>query len=444
MSLEIRIEHALIVVLLSIVLKNLLVQYHAHGEKWKKKCKKGPPRAWKPRSPKKCPACRAGVCLPALHPRREVTPWQEVRSRRGRKKGIDTEGHCCLNPFCAYFWVTDAAVHALVGNGVQGPHKIQLLRCQACGRGFSSRRNTPLYYLKTAVERIEMCLWLLAEGVDIAVLVRFTHHVDATLSRWLERAGRHSEKLHQQLFVDLELAYVQIDELKAPIVGDKENWLWAAIEPLTKIVPAIHVGKRSNDDAMIFIHHLALSLAPGCVPAFTSDGLRQYFYALTAHFGHWRWPNSLRGWVVSHQLLYGQLVKQRGKKADGKSFTTIRMKIGRLKDLVDHLRSLDLTGTIQTALIERFNLTARHGVAPLSRRTWSKARSVEALYLHVQWWRMYYHFSREHVSLRVRVPGLRRRYRARSPAMAAGLTDHLWSVGDVLHLPVVVLEGGIA
>ena len=105
------------------------------------------------------------------------------------------------------------------------------MRCQACGRGLSSRRHTPLYYLKTSAERIEMCLWLLAEGVDLAVLVRFTHHVDATLSRWLERAGKHSEKLHQQLFVNLELAYVQIDEPKALIVGNRENWLWTAIEP---------------------------------------------------------------------------------------------------------------------------------------------------------------------------------------------------------------------
>jgi transposase InsO family protein len=110
--------------------------------------------------------------------------------------------------------------------------------------------------------------------------------------------------------------------------------------------------------------------------------------------------------------------------------------------LVDHLRSLGLTGTIQTAIIERFNLTTRNGVAPLSRRTWSKARSVEALYLHVQWWRAYYHLSREHESLRVRVPGLQRHYRARSPAMAAGLTDRLWSVGDILRLPIVAMEGG--
>jgi IS1 family transposase len=440
----IRFEHLLIGLLVYLVLRNLWDKYRTLREKRKKKGKKGPRREWKARNPKQCPACRAGVCLPALHPRRQVTAWKQVRSTRGRKKGIHTHGHCCLNPSCAYFRITDAAIHALVGNGKEGIHKdIQLLRCQACRRGFSSRRNTPLYYLKTAVEQIEMCLWLLAEGVDTSVLVRFTGHVDATISRWLTRAGQHSAGLHQALFVDLEVEYLQVDELKAPIVGDRENWLWAAIEPVSKIVPAIHIGKRSNDDAMVFIHTLVLCLAPGCVPAFTSDGLRQYFYALTAHFGSWRWPDSQRAWVVSSNLLYGQLVKRRNKKKDdGLSFIITRMKIGRRRDLVQRLRLLGLTDTIQTAIIERFNLTIRHGVAALARRTWSKARSNEVLYLHVQWWRGYYHLSRPHEALSLRVPGLQRRYRQRTPAIAAGITNRIWSVGDILKRPVVLPEGG--
>jgi IS1 family transposase len=147
--------------------------------------------------------------------------------------------------------------------------------------------------------------------------------------------------------------------------------------------------------------------------------------------------------MVSDLLLYGQLVKRRNKrKLDGQSFTFTRMMWGRYASLFQRLRKVGLSGTIQTAFIERLNLTIRQGIAALSRRTWSKARSNEMLYLHVQWWRSYYHFSREHETLQVRIPGLRRRYRPRSPAMAAGLTDRLWSVGDILHLPIIA-QGGV-
>jgi hypothetical protein len=114
---------------------------------------------------------------------------------------------------------------------------------------------------------------------------------------------------------------------------------------------------------------------------------------------------------------------------------------GSYTQLLQRQRGLGLSGMIHTAFIERLNLTLRQGVAALSRRTWSKARSNEMLFLHVQWWRGYYHLSREHETLRVRIPGLRRRYRPRTPAMAAGITDRLWSVGDILHLPVMA-QGG--
>jgi IS1 family transposase/transposase-like protein len=435
------LEHILVMLLVYVLWR---VLWQRHQQATKKRKKKGKRRQWQPKSPKDCPVCQEGVKLSLFRVQRSVKPWSQVKSRRGRKKTIPTQGYACPNPACDYAGIVDAEVHALVGNGKGGKeHPIQHFRCQACRCSFSSRRNTPLYYLKTSSDRIEMCLWLLAEGVDISVLVRFTGHVDATVTRWLLRAGQHSENLHNLLFVNLELDYLQVDELKAPIVGDKENWLWVAIEPVTKIVPALHIGKRTTEEAMVFIHLLVLTLAPGCVPAFTSDGIRQYFYAITAHFGHWKYPDKQWKWMVSDLLLYGQLVKRRNKrKHDGQSFTFTRMMWGRYAHLFQRLREVGLSGTIQTAFIERLNLTIRQGIAALSRRTWSKARSNEMLYLHVQWWRSYYHFSREHETLRVRIPGLRRRYRPRSPAMAAGITDRLWSVGDILHLPIIA-QGGV-
>ena len=171
------IEHGL---LLSVTAILGYVLWRQHQERLKKlweAAKKAAriPRKWKAKSPDDCPACTSGVSLTVQAIHRDVPAWPTGKqSTRGRKKLIKTQGHACLNPDCLYFGVTDERVHALVGNGKRGKYgHIQTFRCQACQRSFSSRRNTPLYHLKTHPGRVEMCLWLLAEGVDIAVLVRF-------------------------------------------------------------------------------------------------------------------------------------------------------------------------------------------------------------------------------------------------------------------------------
>jgi len=433
------IEHGIIALLVCILAWMVWKHHYRRLRKLWEKVKAGRPRHWRPKSPRDCPACQEGVSLVVHRVGEAVVPWSQVRSPRGRKKRVETAEYACPDPDCDYFGITDPEVHALVGYGKRGKcHDIQTLKCQACECVFSSRRNTPLYYLKTAHDRVEIVLWLLAEGVDVSVLVRYTGHVDATLTRWLVRAGAHSQRLHDRLFADLKLPYLQVDELHAPVAGNRRHsWLWVAIEPVSKIIPAIHLGTRKTEDAYRFIHNLSLRLAPGWVPAFTSDGLRAYFYALTAHFGA-RLPGG--GWRVSLDLIYGQLVKHRERRGQV-NFATMRMILGKRWQLAQILLSQGLSTLIQTAFIERVNLTIRQGVAPLSRKTWSMAKSSQHLLLHVEWWRSYYHLIRAHESLRLRVPGLKHRYRQRSPAMAAGLTDHLWQVGDILSLPLLP-EGG--
>jgi hypothetical protein len=161
--------------------------------------------------------------------------------------------------------------------------------------------------------------------------------------------------------------------------------------------------------------------------------LRTYFYALTAHFGHWFRPDRARKdhWQVSDQLLHGQLIKKKG----GLKFPIMRMAWGTRSALHAVLSANGFRNLIQTAFVERVNLTVRRGVAPLMRKTWAYAQSSNHLLLHVEWWRAYYHFVRPHESLTVQVPGLRRK-QLRSPAQAAGLTQRLWTVGDLLSLPL--------
>jgi transposase-like protein len=394
------------------------------------------PRRWKPRSPKDCPHCCQGLSLESRPVQREVEPYAERKSTRGRKKETSTAGFACLNPLCDFFGITDDQVHALVGNGKRGiKGDIQHFRCQWCRTDFSSRRNTPLYYLKTAPDRIEMVLWLMAEGVDISVMVRYTGHAESTISRWLQRMGAHSTLLHNRYFQGLVLNFVQLDELYAK-VRTGIQWLWLAIDPVTKIIPSLHLGGRKQEDAYALLHDLHLRLHDDCVPAFTSDGLRSYFYAITAHFGYWFRPERARTdhWHVTDDLLYGQLIKR--KQSYRLTFTITRMLWGSRKAFYQLLTAQGFHTTIQTAFIERVNLTIRRGVAPLMRKTWSLAQSPQHLLLHTQWWRTYYHFVRPHDSLQLPVPGLPRARFLRTPAMAAGVTEHLWSVGTILKKPL--------
>ncbi len=106
-----------------------------------------PQRHLRPHTPDHCPVCRQQAAGSTTHARVRpvVQPWREIKSRRGAPKRIPTDGFACPNRRCVYYHITDAQVHALVGDGVHGKYeRIQTFRCQACTTTFSARRNTPL------------------------------------------------------------------------------------------------------------------------------------------------------------------------------------------------------------------------------------------------------------------------------------------------------------
>ena len=120
------------------------------------------------------------------------------------------------------------------------------------------------------------------------------------------------------------------------------------------------------------------------------------------------------------------------------------MRLGTQADLTVARPRMGLSGRLNTACIERVNLTVRHAVAALARRTWATAQQSPHLLAHLEWWRAYSHFVRPHASLRValmqpRERGgklLAQRYRQRTPAMAAGKTTRRWTAREVLCSPL--------
>ena len=175
------------------------------------------------------------------------------------------------------------------------------------------------------------------------------------------------------------------------------------------------------------------------IPAFFSDGFTCYLTALIAAFhvvttfartgkrGRPRLPVC----APHPDLVYGQLVKQ---KKQGKLLTlSTRIVLG-----AERLTELGLT--ISTALVERVNLTLRQALAPLGRKTYSFCKDRERLRQRVVFFQAFYNVARPHMSLRQPLPpqecirqgAIRPRWRERTPAMATGLTDHVWTFRELL------------
>jgi hypothetical protein len=145
---------------------------------------------------------------------------------------------------------------------------------------------------------------------------------------------------------------------------------------------------------------------------------------------------------VAAELIYGQVKKSYRRRKLVR--VTHVMRLGTEPALKAALQGLGLSGRLNTAFIERLNLTVRHGVAALARRTWATSQQSPHLLAHLEWWRAYYHFVRPHASLRVRLVQPRKRggnrlaqrYRQQTPAMAADRTHRRWTAREVLSRPL--------
>ena len=120
------------------------------------------------------------------------------------------------------------------------------------------------------------------------------------------------------------------------------------------------------------------------------------------------------------------------------------MRFGTEDALKAALQRLGFTGRLNTAFIERVNLTVRHGCSALARRTWATSQQASQLLAHLELWRAYYHFVRPHAALREalvqpRERGgnlLAQRYRQRTEALAAGRINRRWTERSVLSCPM--------
>jgi IS1 family transposase len=317
-----------------------------------------------------------------------------------------------------------------------------------------------LHGKRVAPERLVWAVGALAEGLGIRAVARVFEVDPNTVLQWLVEVADHATAFSRYFLHDVRVTQVQLDELfallsavKAGAVSEAEaitrlsrspHWVWAAIDPVTKLLLTIDIGDRTLAMAQSVVHQVVQVLAPGCVPLFLTDGFKEYATALLTHFGQWVQPSRRQDkgpapkprWMPLPQLLYAQVVKTVRRRR----LVRVRHRVvfGTLEAVQQVLAACGWQ--INTAFVERVNLTLRQHVAAVGRRVSTLCKGEDGLRQQLVLYHVYYNFCLPHASLRrpllqpapTNGNGSAKRWQPQTPAMAAGLTDHVWSLREVL------------
>ncbi len=270
---------------------------------------------------------------------------------------------------------------------------------------------------KLSIDKRAQIIRCLVEGNSIRASARITNTVKNTVLKLLVDAGGACAKYQHNVFRDLPCKRLQCDEIWAFCYAKQKNipkeyqgqfgfgdvWTWTAICADTKIVPSWLVGDRTAQTAHIFISDLASRLKNRI--QLTTDGHTVYIDAVEDAFGC--------------EIDYAMLIKIYGSNSETEKryspadiLETKKRKIMGFPD----------PSHVSTSYVERQNLTMRMSMRRFTRLTNAFSKKVENLSHAVALHFMYYNFARIHQTLRV------------TPAMEIGVTDHLWSLEEIVRL----------
>ena len=401
-----------------------------------------------------------------------ATPFEPIR-RRGRRPTVPTNHVFCPQKTCrGYGRVGPDPNHWIVGAGTyttKAGGRRQMYQCQWCKTLFSETQGTVFFGLKTPQETIYRALKALAEGVGIRATARIFDVEADTVLLWLRRAGEHSQQVSAYLMRNLKVEQAQLDELwtfvhkkeKALSAWEKlhteygDTWVWIVFDPLNKLVLAILIGEHEEEQAVGVLSYFKACLVENCLPLLTSDQLPHYLQAILRVFGRWVQPQrkGKRGRHPKPRLeppegLQYATVNKKRRKGRVVAVTT-KIVYGNEKEIQSRLQAATPGTKINTSFVERMNLTLRHLVSRLRRRglTFSKKQAYLEWHMHLVI--AYYHLVRPHGSLRCQLPeptptrgnGSPKKWEQHTPAMAGGLTNHVWTMEELLmfRVPLVTV-----
>jgi transposase-like protein len=331
----------------------------------------------------------------------------------------------CPNPACC------ATGKVGAGNITIHSRKEGRYKCKECRKTFSETKGTAFYGLKKDIDLFLIVIRLLVNGCPVQAIVATFEIDERTVRSWLMRAGEAGQRVHQQVVQQgqLEGQHIQVDEIRVKVVKGLQ---WMALGIL--VGPQLWLGGvlgASRDKGLIraLVQQVRACLCPAPVLV-AFDGLKTYIKAFQRAFRD-RVPRIGRGrprLVAWPDVVLVQVIKRYGK---GRVSEVKRRLVQGSPTLLARLLWESWGGVvINTAFIERLNATFRQNLTWLTRRTRTLAHRPDTLSAAMYLFGSTYNFCRYHEMLSL--PDRSRR----TPAMAAGLTDHCWSMLDLLSFKV--------
>ena len=346
---------------------------------------------------------------------------------------MDPQALFCPNPDCPARGQTDK------DNLRLHSRKEGRYRCRVCGRTFSARRGTFYYRRRTPVETMTQVVTLLAYGCPVAAIVQAYGVDERTVCGWWQVAGQHCQAVHEHVVAaqPLDLQQVQADEIR---VKTQHGVIWMALAIMvsTRLWLGGVVSAQRDLDLIQALAKQVRQMAR-CRPLLLAvDGLASYVTAFQRAF---RSPLPRAGvggqahLIAWPDIAIVQVVKQ---KVAGRLRIDRRIVQGDAGLVNRLIQATQGHGGINTAFIERLNATFRQRLSALGRRTRALARCPETLTAGMYVAGCLYNFCACHHSLRLKlsVGTYGHHWVKRTPALAAGLTDHIWTVQELLSYRV--------
>ena len=322
----------------------------------------------------------------------------------------------------------DCPASGQTGQGnIQGHGKTRpRFKCQVCGKTFSARAGTIFFRRRTAEQTITCVVTLIGNGCPIPAIEAAFGLQAQTVREWVEAAGLHCEQVHhEQVVQPRDLVQVQADEIRVKTQG---GVVWVALALMVSTRLWLGGAVSPTRDRTLIERLVALVAACASFGAllFVTDGLKTYIDVVRRTFrtrqsGTGGRPRLL-GWP---DLVIAQVIKQyAGRAVSGAIHRLIH---GSVRLFLTLLWSTPGCQVLNTAFIERLNGTFRSHLAVFGRQTRVPARRTTTVERGMYLIGTLYNFCTAHSSLRTQAEG------KRTPAMAAGITDHIWTVAELLH-----------